>query len=72
MKRKRGSRAKDPLASLMKTTTKINSFKRNLSNKLDKMLARIDLDRPLLMKEKLDVAYNMNKPEGSEEPEEMH
>lgn len=46
-----------PLAKLISATEYVNKQKLNTSKKLTKLLQRLDLDRPLLLKEKLDIFW---------------
>ena len=41
--------------------TKIETKRKNINDNLLKILERIDLDRPILLKEKFDVLWNFDK-----------
>ena len=49
---------KDPVAKVIRTTANLTKFKTQMNTKLLKILERIELDRPILMKEKVDVLWN--------------
>lgn len=49
---------KDPVGKVIRTTENLTKFKTLQNTKLLKILERIELDRPILMKEKVDVLWN--------------
>lgn len=50
------------IANLINTTEKIQSNTKLMSEKLHKMIDRLELDRPLLFKEKIQILWG-EKPE---------
>lgn len=53
-----------PIVKLISTTESINKGKNKINNNLLKLIARLDLDRPLMLREKLDIIWksgNKNK-----------
>ena len=46
-----------PLFGLIKTADNINQNKLETNTKLSRMLERLDYDRPLMLKEKLDIIW---------------
>lgn len=46
------------IAKLINTTDRIQTNHKDMSSKLHKMLDRVELDRPLLFKEKMDTLWN--------------
>lgn len=52
---------KQPIMKLIKATDNINKYKKNLNKKLVSVLKRLDLDRPLMLREKLDVLWTDGK-----------
>lgn len=56
--KKRRRKIKDPVKSILRTNDNLNKFKGKMNQKLSKILQRMELDRPILMKEKLDVLWS--------------
>lgn len=48
-----------PIAKLLTTTERITHNHKKINKKLNKMLDRLDLDRPLLFKEKLQTVWGV-------------
>ncbi len=44
-----------PIAKLLTTTERVQNNQKIMSNKLHKMLDRVELDRPLLFREKIET-----------------
>jgi hypothetical protein len=49
-----------PIAKLLKTTERVQINQHEMSSKLHKMLDRVELDRPLLFKEKIETLWDDN------------
>lgn len=50
---------------LIGTTDNINKYKKSINSKLLKLIERLDLDRPLMLREKLDIIWKETKDDGS-------
>lgn len=61
--RRRRRKIKDPVKSILKTNDNLNKFKGKMNKKLSQILYRMELDRPILMQEKLDVLWFKNEDE---------
>ena len=59
-----GRRTKsDPVYKVLKVNQKDYNFKKHMNEKLIKILERYELDKPILMQDKLDIIWD--KPERS-------
>jgi len=51
------------LVKLIHTTQNISKGKKRVNNELLRLIERLDLDRPLMLREKLDIIWNKEDPE---------
>ena len=58
-------RRNDPVRKILLTNKKIQRQKREYNDKLLKILERVDLDRPILMHDKLDIIWGNSDPNQS-------
>ena len=59
-------RRNDPVRKILLTNKKIQKQKREYNEKLLKILERVDLDRPILMHDKLDIIWGNSDPNQSD------
>ena len=55
----------DPIRKIMKTNARVVKYKRIENKKLLRILERIELDKPILMKDKLDIIWDKDSKEPS-------
>lgn len=62
------------MRKLIETNRKIEQLKKNYNEKLLKMLERVELDRPILMHDKLDIIWgnSHDKIDESTMTEDLH
>ena len=51
-----------PIIKLVNATANINKGKQRINRQLLKLIERLDLDRPLMLKEKLDIIWKGKNP----------
>lgn len=56
---------KEPVMKLINITDNINKYKKSINLKLLKLIERLDLDRPLMLREKLDIIWKEVKDDES-------
>ena len=61
---KRTCKLNDPLRRIFKVNNEVYNFSRRMNAKVLKILERYELDKPILMQDKLDMIWD--KPEGKE------
>lgn len=57
----------DPIRKIMQTNARVVKYKRIENKKLLRILERIELDKPILMHDKLDIIWDKDSKEGSPE-----
>jgi hypothetical protein len=65
-------RRNDPMRKLIETNKKIEKMKKNYNEKLLRILERVELDRPILMHDKLDIIWGNSHEEKSVMTEDHH
>ena len=59
-KKKRGNR-NDPIKKMFGTNQRVCRFKKMQNNKLCKILERMDLDKPILMHDKMEIIWEKSQ-----------
>lgn len=63
-KRMKSVGAANVLVGIYKQTNAIIKSKRDNDEKLEKMLKRVELDRPIILKDKIDIMWSREEPAG--------
>lgn len=57
MLKKRDKSLKDPILNILRTNKNIVSISDKINTKLQQIIERVDFDRPILMRDKLDFMW---------------
>ena len=60
-KAKRSVKSKDPIRKILRTNRRGFKFTNHMNSLLLKILERYDLDKPIIMQDKLDVIWEKSK-----------
>lgn len=59
--KKRRANSKDPLLRIFKVNNKVYKFSKQMNEKVVRILDRYELDKPILMQDKLDMIWDKSK-----------
>ena len=65
------SKARDPIHRILKANHRCFRFQRQMNDLLIKILQRYELDKPILMRDKLDIIWDKGPPRKVPEPEPL-
>ena len=67
--RTKASQSRDPIHRILKANHRCFRFQRQMNDLLIKILQRYELDKPILMRDKLDIIWDKGPPRKVPEPE---